>query len=176
MRNSKPMLTLAAIFAVCGLFLASCGGGSGSGSSATTINGISVPPEPDATQNNATVAGVDSNSNGVRDDVERKIAEKTNATENQDFTGAVAAAKVYQEIVTTNNWSADTAKQVAKRLICSSKSNYFTQESSAYKGDSISDMVANTDDRKNNLKQYTALTSGIDYADFVGADGEIHCE
>ena len=59
------------------LFLASCGGGGGGGSSTAsneTINGIVVPPEPDANTNNATIAGVDSNSNGVRDDVERTIA------------------------------------------------------------------------------------------------------
>lgn len=41
---------------------------------AVVINDVSVPPEPDPTINNATLAGVDSNSNGVRDDVERVIA------------------------------------------------------------------------------------------------------
>ncbi|WP_296843340.1 hypothetical protein [Thiofilum sp.] len=38
-----------------------------------TINGIVVPPEPDATVNNASIQGVDINTNGVRDDVERKL-------------------------------------------------------------------------------------------------------
>jgi Repeat of unknown function (DUF5648) len=42
---------------------------------AEIINGIVVPPAPDPIANNATLAGVDSNSNGVRDDVDRKIAE-----------------------------------------------------------------------------------------------------
>jgi len=37
------------------------------------INGHRLPPEPDPTINNATLLGVDSNDNGVRDDVERKI-------------------------------------------------------------------------------------------------------
>ncbi len=32
-----------------------------------------LPPEPDPKINNATLGGVDSNSNGVRDDVERNI-------------------------------------------------------------------------------------------------------
>ncbi|QIR76764.1 hypothetical protein FA592_11240 [Sulfurospirillum diekertiae] len=32
-----------------------------------------LPPEPDAKVNNATLLGIDSNHNGVRDDVERKI-------------------------------------------------------------------------------------------------------
>lgn len=43
------------------------------------INGISVPPEPDAVLNNATLAGVDVNNNGVRDDVERIIAQSSSS-------------------------------------------------------------------------------------------------
>jgi hypothetical protein len=38
------------------------------------INSIAVPPEPAPAANNATLAGVDVNGNGVRDDVERIIA------------------------------------------------------------------------------------------------------
>ena len=38
------------------------------------INGITVPPEPAPSINNATLAGVDVNNNGVRDDVERAVA------------------------------------------------------------------------------------------------------
>lgn len=37
------------------------------------INGYKLPPEPDETLNNATLLGIDSNNNGVRDDVERKV-------------------------------------------------------------------------------------------------------
>ena len=40
------------------------------------VDGYTLPPEPDPTVNNATLGGVDSNNNGVRDDVERKIYEK----------------------------------------------------------------------------------------------------
>ena len=38
-----------------------------------TINGHTLPPEPDPTINNSTLLGIDSNNNGVRDDVERWI-------------------------------------------------------------------------------------------------------
>ena len=38
-----------------------------------TINGHTIPPEPDLKINNSTLLGVDSNDNGVRDDVERKV-------------------------------------------------------------------------------------------------------
>ncbi len=37
------------------------------------INGYLLPPAPDPTVNNSTLLGIDSNNNGVRDDVERKI-------------------------------------------------------------------------------------------------------
>jgi len=37
------------------------------------INGHTLPPEPDPKINNSTLLGVDSNNNGVRDDVERYI-------------------------------------------------------------------------------------------------------
>lgn len=37
------------------------------------INGHTLPPEPDPAINNASILGVDSNDNGVRDDVERWI-------------------------------------------------------------------------------------------------------
>ncbi len=43
------------------------------------INGHTLPPEPDPKLNNATLIGIDSNNNGVRDDVERKIYLNTNS-------------------------------------------------------------------------------------------------
>ena len=59
------------------------------------INGILVPPEPAPTINNSTLAGVDSNANGVRDDVERIIAQKWPAS----FPKGMAAAKYLQQTV-----------------------------------------------------------------------------
>lgn len=47
-----------------------------SGSLRTTqkiINGHTLPPEPNSKINNSTLLGIDSNDNGVRDDVERLI-------------------------------------------------------------------------------------------------------
>lgn len=56
------------------------------------INGISVPLPPDPVVNNATLAGVDSNLNGVRDDIEREIASNYPSS----YTGAMARAKTMQ--------------------------------------------------------------------------------
>ena len=52
--------------------IVSCGGSASNAN--PTINGHSVPAEPEPAANVSNVAGVDSNSNGVRDDVERKLA------------------------------------------------------------------------------------------------------
>ena len=52
--------------------IVSCGGSASNAN--PTINGHSVPAEPEPAANVSTVVGVDSNSNGVRDDVERKLA------------------------------------------------------------------------------------------------------
>ena len=43
---------------------------------AEIINGYVLPPEPDEKLNNSTLLGIDSNDNGVRDDVERFIVKK----------------------------------------------------------------------------------------------------
>ena len=40
------------------------------------VDGHTLPPEPDPAVNNATLLGIDSNNNGVRDDVERYIYER----------------------------------------------------------------------------------------------------
>lgn len=63
------------------------------------INGFPVPPEPDAVQNLLSLAGIDTNGNGVRDDIERLLAR--NATNASDFASALSYAKQWQSIVTT---------------------------------------------------------------------------
>lgn len=71
---------------LCTCLLVACGG-SGSGSSPSPqssasapavvemINGIVVPPDPGAAKD-ATVAGVDTDHNGIRDEIDRWIAKK----------------------------------------------------------------------------------------------------
>lgn len=98
------------------ILLSACGGASGSSAnSATTINGITVPPAPDATLNAATLAGVDSNSNGVRDDVERSIAVK--ATNQTSFSASLSIAKEYQNMV-TNAISGTDVTAANKKIAC----------------------------------------------------------
>ena len=71
--------------------VAACGGGSSGGSlppPQELINGIAVPPAPSAALNDSSLSGVDSNSNGIRDDVDRRLATEFGAS-----TTAYAIAK-----------------------------------------------------------------------------------
>ena len=61
------------------------------------VNGYVLPPEPDETLNNSTLLGIDSNDNGVRDDVERKII--LTYQEPIKIEPLMAAVKIGQEIL-----------------------------------------------------------------------------
>jgi hypothetical protein len=49
----------------------------------TVINGYTLPPEPDHEENDKTLLGIDTNHNGIRDDVERYIIIKENEKPNK---------------------------------------------------------------------------------------------
>ena len=109
----------------CLVLLTSCGGGGGGGSTATMptaqvpemINGIAVPPEPNPTINNATLVGVDSNNNGVRDDVERKLA--ANFVSMLSFEKSITTAQIVQRgIAGANLTESDFIK-----LMCDARLN-----------------------------------------------------
>ena len=86
--------------------LIACGDvNSGHAANATTplpvdpFHGLVVPPDPGAAAN-ATVAGVDTNQNGIRDEVDRYIAQ-TYGEEPTKFVAAQAVAKADQLLLVT---------------------------------------------------------------------------
>lgn len=85
-------------------------------STSEVINGISVPPEPNPVINNATLAGVDSNQNGVRDDVERFIAERYGHNQIA-MKGAMESARGHQMILLANMESRDSAQAALRSSI-----------------------------------------------------------
>ena len=93
--------------------LSACGGGSGPEqtpppASIERINGIAVPPAPDTNTNQATVAGVDSNANDIRDDIDRLLA--TNfGTEPQLLTLATEHARRLQAVIVSRTSTANEA-------------------------------------------------------------------
>ncbi len=63
------------------------------------INGHTLPPEPDPVANNATLLGIDINSNGVRDDVERWIVETYKDKHPIYIDIAMQAARAYKLVL-----------------------------------------------------------------------------
>lgn len=74
------------------------------------INGIHVPPAPDPSANKATVAGVDSDQDGVRDDVQRFIAEQF-GTDPAKYSEMISLARSEQAAIVS-----PTPENVAKYL------------------------------------------------------------
>ena len=67
---------------------------------ATVINGIPVPPDP-GPANDQTLAGIDSNGNGVRDDVERAIAQAYGGAP-AEWKAAMQGAQALQQTMVAN--------------------------------------------------------------------------
>jgi hypothetical protein len=149
--------------------LASCGGGDNSTETATeqaqaavpgawtgrapkveVINGITVPPEPSLAANNATLAGVDANANGVRDDVDRKLA-KAQLTP-AEYSASIIVASEYQRII-VSALSGEALNDSMKKIACAAKS---TSRNTDIR--TIQFMVINSDNR---LKLYRKILSNF---------------
>jgi hypothetical protein len=74
-----------------------------------TINGVAVPPEPPPDLNNATLAGFDTNRNGVRDDVERWIVRTTQSSMRKQKNLLVDAAATQRGLLATTTETAVSA-------------------------------------------------------------------
>lgn len=80
------------------------------------INGHRLPPEPDETLNNSTLLGIDSNGNGVRDDVERWIYHTyTHPIKIGIF---MQRARAYQKVVVDPSRAKETVKYSDNALSC----------------------------------------------------------
>ncbi len=82
------------------------------------INGHTLPPEPDPAVNNATLLGVDSNDNGVRDDVERWIY----TTYDKPIEQAVLmqSARAYQVVIQEPEKALDNLHYILNASDCES--------------------------------------------------------
>ncbi|WP_304543635.1 hypothetical protein [Sulfurimonas microaerophilic] len=80
------------------------------------INGHRLPPEPDETLNNSTLLGIDTNNNGVRDDVERWIF----AEYDHPIVQAVAMqnARAFQIILVDPSKARETVKFMHNQTDC----------------------------------------------------------
>jgi hypothetical protein len=145
--------------------LVSCGGGGGGGGgsgTATTeiVNGISVPLAPDAAQNDATPAGVDSNANNLRDDVERALA--ASAPSQAVYDGSVAVNVALQGLVVNAAPDRAAALALAKSVHCAIEAalQAGTTPTDAF------DELLNTAERRNAFNANASLLGGVESDEF----------
>jgi len=82
------------------------------------VNGHVLPPEPDPTINNSTLLGIDSNNNGVRDDVERWIYEKYRDKHPIYIDIAMQAARGYRLVLEHPEKAKEIYPEVEKAIYC----------------------------------------------------------
>lgn len=188
-RQSRFQLLLLPVVIACSTLLASCGGGSDSTTSAESadgtkealavsgatgvppgwtgrapkmevINGIIVPPEPAPSINNATLAGVDVNANGVRDDVERRVAAKS--PNQPSFDVGLRMAAITQKVLTSPKMTQLEMDSVQRELNCAAIK--FIESGGKSTDASIASSVLNSPTRLSSYKdKVTGYSGGILY-------------
>ena len=175
MKISKSLVALGLV-----AFLSACGGGTtgttGSTANPTTslpantFNGLVVPPDPGAAAN-ATVAGMDTNNNGIRDEVDRYIAQ-TYGAEPAKFAAAQALAKASQLLLVTSTIDINVATAAfyadADSGVCAVRSFPNDQNAAIRMIDDIVLQTYNTRDRQKKYQaiafkvgQFTRSTKGV---------------
>jgi len=133
------------------------------------INGHTLPPEPDPAINNASLLGIDSNDNGVRDDVERWIY-KTYKNKHPIYIDiAMQAGRAYKQVLETPA----KAKEIHDFVKAPQYCNWYYQNEAADFNETIlvderldskiNSKIFNTKERKEVYWQYDKLLSGDSY-------------
>jgi hypothetical protein len=126
------------------------------------INGYTVPPEPDEKLNNSTVLGIDSDNNGVRDDVDRLVA--LNFPDPVKHALAIQGARATQITLSdpTNGWNKRLDKESDKQVdcLCYLTHNYPELNINKNKTYKVDDLVMNTRLRRIAQSQYESSLSG----------------
>jgi hypothetical protein len=132
---------------------------------AADIDGSHLPPPPDPTLANATIAGVDANDNGIRDDVELAIFAEY-PTSSATSTAIRAAELQYAmdlqakivKVIDQTTWVAAT-QQEGRGYDCvldSSSAPYATQLI-----DQVKSLVFNTDERRSRAGEIGKLSTSF---------------
>lgn len=122
------------------------------------INGIPVPPEPDPVINNATLAGVDSNNNGVRDDVERMIGARSSSFD--QFTNMLTTARAYQVMLVADSLSQSAYDALSLEITCAGLRALDAGTLDTLSSTQIKPATFNTDLRKAAIKEKIVGLSG----------------
>ena len=79
------------------------------------VDGKHLPPPPDPAQVNATIAGIDANGNGIRDDVELAIFAKYPGQSNLKIRAAELQYAMTEQMFLTMVFDSNTWKAVAEQ-------------------------------------------------------------
>jgi hypothetical protein len=134
-----------------------------------TVNGHTLPPEPDKTLNDSTLLGIDTNDNGVRDDVERYILQ-TYGKEEITIQIGFQVSRAYDVVIEHPEDAWETDKALSAAQDCESYFSIFAE----FLGDPLlldesNDMVTskrfksiqlNTRERIRNFLLYNQMLSG----------------
>ena len=136
-----------------------------------TINGHVLPPEPDSIINNSTLLGIDSNNNGVRDDVERWIYQTYKDKHPIHIDIAMQAGRAYKKVLETPERAKEIHNEVDKAAYCEMyyklNAKYFNEHILVH--EDINDryfrhkIYFNTKERMDAYIQYDTLLSGDSY-------------
>jgi hypothetical protein len=131
------------------------------------INGIRLPPEPNPEENNATLLGVDSNDNGVRDDVERWVYQTYQDKHPVHIEIGMQSARTWEKIFTDPS-NPETTIQVSAAIACESYykiyAKYYNEPILVFELTSIDGQITrkitNTPERKDAYIAYDKALSG----------------
>ncbi|WP_304543632.1 hypothetical protein [Sulfurimonas microaerophilic] len=137
------------------------------------INGHRLPPEPDETLNNSTLLGIDSNNNGVRDDVERWIFVEYDHPIVQAV--AMQNTRAFQIILADPSKARETTKFMENQTDCElyyifqDPRKLITRDMDLYK--ESRPLILNTKERNRAYYEYNqALSGGV----YPGRDRNTH--
>ena len=135
------------------------------------IHGYTLPPEPDKTINNSTLLGIDSNNNGVRDDVEIWILKKYKDKHPVYTEIAMQAGRAWQKVLEDPTKAKEIHAEISAPIYC----EYYYSNDAKYYNEPIlvnnnintkyfrRTIIFNTDDRLDSFWQYDTLLSGDSY-------------
>jgi hypothetical protein len=130
------------------------------------VNGHTLPPEPDPTLNNSTLLGVDVNSNGVRDDVERWIYETYKDKHPIHIDIAMQAGRAYKQVLETPERAKEIREVVNASIHCNwyykGYAKYFNEPLLVKKeiSPAVHSKYFDTRERQDVYWQYDTLLSG----------------
>ena len=148
------------------------------------INGHMLPPEPDETLNNSTLLGIDTNNNGVRDDVERWIYETYKDKHPIYIDIAMQAGRAYKKVLETPERALEIHNEVNSATTCQIyykyESKYFN-EPILIQEDAVNryfrlKIYYNTKERMDAYLQYDKLLSGGVYTLLEAKEQKAQCD